>query len=185
MAWLFIVGWRHGLLKKYKLSFILSGFVHAIPVVLLVLGQNGKILAPSTSVSIDVRFEVMPCFAPCNPAHKRSEEDRTTAVQPQPIMSQVTEHHKTEVDGCAEFSVDEFIKGNPKPVYPEEARIIGIEGDVLVEVIFEDGYLISCKVIESPHDLLSNAARQQISQWVFPKTKQRMTLKIPVEFQLI
>jgi protein TonB len=173
------------LLKGYKLSLILSGFVHATPVVLLALGQNAKILAPSASISFDVRLEVMPCVTPCNPAHKKSEKNRTMAVHSQPVVSQVTEHHKTEVDGCAEFSVAEFIKGNPKPMYPEEARIIGIEGDVLVEVVFENGDLISCRIIESPHDLLSNAAKQQIAQWTFPKTKRRIMLKIPIEFQLI
>ncbi|MBX3457483.1 MAG: TonB family protein [Candidatus Paracaedibacteraceae bacterium] len=171
--------------KGYKLSFMFASIIHVAPFVLLVWGQNGKILAPSASISFDVRLEVMPCVTPCNPAHKKSEKDRTLAVHSQPVVSQVTEHHKTEVDGCAEFSVAEFIKGNPKPMYPEEARIIGIEGEVLVEVIFQDGDLISCRIIESPHDLLSNAAKQQIAQWAFPKTKQRMTLKIPVEFQLI
>jgi TonB family protein len=69
--------------------------------------------------------------------------------------------------GCDEITHPEVIqKVNPK--YPEEARKAMIMGIVIVEtVINEKGTVDDIEVVESPDELLSEAAVEAIRQWTF------------------
>ncbi len=68
---------------------------------------------------------------------------------------------------CDEITDPEVIeKVNPR--YPEEARKAKIMGNVIVEtVINENGMVDDIKVVESPNELLSEAAVEAIRQWTF------------------
>jgi len=68
---------------------------------------------------------------------------------------------------CDEITHPEVIqKVNPR--YPEEARKAKIMGKVIVEtVINEEGTIAAIEVVESPDELLSEAAVEAVRQWTF------------------
>jgi len=68
---------------------------------------------------------------------------------------------------CDEITHPEVIqKVNPK--YPEEARKAKVMGEVIVEtVINEKGTIDAIEVVESPDELLSEAAVEAVRQWTF------------------
>jgi len=68
---------------------------------------------------------------------------------------------------CDEITDPEVIeKVNPK--YPEEARKAKIMGIVIIEtVINENGTVDDIQVVESPNELLSEAAVEAVRQWTF------------------
>jgi TonB family protein len=54
------------------------------------------------------------------------------------------------------------------PRYPELARKNGIQGAAVVEVkVFKDGSSQVLSIVESPDDLLSDAAREAVEKWKF------------------
>jgi protein TonB len=56
------------------------------------------------------------------------------------------------------------------PVYPEQARAAGIEGDVQVDAIIgEDGHVQRAEAIDG-HPLLATAAANAVRQWVYQPT---------------
>jgi TonB family protein len=57
-----------------------------------------------------------------------------------------------------------------EPVYPEQARAVGIEGDVQLEVtIGEDGHVLTVDPKDG-HPLLAAAAADAVKQWVYQTT---------------
>lgn len=78
-----------------------------------------------------------------------------------------------------------------KPVYPESARKIGIEGVVLLEVIISsDGNVTDVKIIENPGYGMGEAAREAILKSAFSpamsgETPVAAKVIIPVRFRLV
>lgn len=77
-----------------------------------------------------------------------------------------------------------------RPFYPVELRYSGITGTVKMEFVVTDkGRVVNVKVTESPHPLLSAAAKASVSQWRFlPGIKGgkfvNTRVAIPVTFNL-
>jgi protein TonB len=77
-----------------------------------------------------------------------------------------------------------------EPVYPAEARIAELEGDVQVRfVVGEDGTVRDVTVLKSTHSMFNQAARTAVMQYKY-KPRQRngvpepVTLEITVSFKL-
>ncbi len=63
-------------------------------------------------------------------------------------------------------------KVNPK--YPEEARKEKIQGEVVAESIIDHtGKVVDTKVLESPHELLSQATIDALQQWTFEPSRNK------------
>ncbi len=78
-----------------------------------------------------------------------------------------------------------------KPEYPEEARRLGIEGLVLLEVaISSEGKVLEVKILEEPGSGLGEAARSAILKSEFEPamsggTPVAVRVRIPVRFRLV
>jgi len=80
---------------------------------------------------------------------------------------------------------------NPKPLYPQEARKRGYEGEVLLRVeVLSNGWVGEIEVKRSSgHDILDRSAIQAVKQWKFVPAQKGETpvsvwVIIPVIFQL-
>jgi protein TonB len=78
-----------------------------------------------------------------------------------------------------------------KPVYPEEARLAGIEGIVVLKVmILFDGTVGDVEVLESSgRDDFDQAAKECVKQWRFKPAMQSgirvtMAVRIPITFDI-
>ena len=79
-----------------------------------------------------------------------------------------------------------------KPVYPEEARVAGIEGKVIIKVaILFDGTIGNIEVLQSSgRDDFDQAAKECVKQWKFKPAMQSgirvtMAVQIPITFDII
>jgi len=80
----------------------------------------------------------------------------------------------------------------PPPVYPEEARVAGIEGKVILKVtILFDGTIGDIEILQSSgRDDFDQAAKECLKQWKFKPAMQsgiRVTtaVQIPITFEII
>jgi TonB family protein len=80
---------------------------------------------------------------------------------------------------------------NPKPIYPQEAREKGCEGEVILRVeVLSNGRVGQIEVRKSSgHELLDRSALTTVKQWRFiPATKGDMAIplwvNVPIKFQL-
>ncbi|MEW6374761.1 MAG: energy transducer TonB [Thermodesulfobacteriota bacterium] len=80
---------------------------------------------------------------------------------------------------------------NPKPLYPQEARKKGYEGEVLLRVeVLANGRVGQVEVKKSSgHELLDNSALTTVKQWRFIPAKRGespvpLWVNIPIKFQL-
>jgi TonB family protein len=97
------------------------------------------------------------------------------------------------VDYAPLFTVTKMpsFKVQIKPEYPEEARRLGIEGVVMIEVaISAEGKVIDVKILEEPGFGLGEAARSAIMQSEFEPamsgdTPVAVRVRIPVRFRLV
>jgi TonB family protein len=161
--------------RSYLLGTLLSGTVHAVPLIILSLTGEQDLL-PIQVVPISLEFVAPP-----------EETPKATETKPQTTKSKSeTQLPKTtETEPLSLMTAQDVISHNPKPLYPEEARLLGIQGIVTVELIIERGVLISARIENSPHDLLSHAALTQLKKWSFPKTCRKTTILVPIDFELI
>jgi TonB family protein len=106
------------------------------------------------------------------------------------IFLVVEASHPDEVK-CRMAGKDGITKPRPidtvNPTYPKQARKDGLSGNVIVEATVDvDGTVVSVKAVESPGDLLSEAAMEAVRQWTFEPgldadgnpVKTRMTMVI-------
>lgn len=83
----------------------------------------------------------------------------------------------------------QVVKAIP-PMYPVDARLMRIEGTVLVELVVDRrGRVASTKVLGEPNQLLADAAVRAVSQWEFrPHTVHGSPVNVvfcqPVAFKL-
>ena len=71
--------------------------------------------------------------------------------------------------------------------YPRRARKRGVVGEVVVKFnILQDGSVNAVKVISSNSEILSKAATKTIKNLSgeFPKPNQKLTIQIPIEYNL-
>jgi TonB family protein len=80
---------------------------------------------------------------------------------------------------------------NPKPLYPQEARKKGYEGEVVLRVeVLSNGRVGQVEVKKSSgHELLDRSALTTVKQWRFIPAKKRenaisLWVNIPIKFQL-
>jgi len=75
---------------------------------------------------------------------------------------------------------------NRKPFYPEEARLLGIEGTVMVKLtINPDGTIQEARPLEPrTHPLLEQAALSQIKGWKFSASSSSYSITVPIKFEL-
>ena len=81
---------------------------------------------------------------------------------------------------------------NPKPVYPQEAREKGYQGEVLLRVeVLPNGRVGQVEVRRSSgHEVLDQSALATVKQWSFiPAKKGEVAIpfwvNIPIKFQLL
>jgi TonB family protein len=78
----------------------------------------------------------------------------------------------------------------PAIPYPERARELNVQGELLLElVIGRDGRVESVEVLKSPHPSISAAARKAVQQWRFRPAKNkgipvRVRARKEIEFRL-
>ncbi len=75
---------------------------------------------------------------------------------------------------------------NRKPDYPEEARLLGIEGTVTLEITLSpQGKVISLKSLEpKAHPILEKAAQDQVQTWQFSASDQSSVHVLLIKFEL-
>ena len=74
---------------------------------------------------------------------------------------------KRAVKAVGEIKPPKLIK-KVEPVYPEEARKLGVEGVVILEAItYENGDVVRLKVLRSKDPLLSQAAIDAVNRWKY------------------
>lgn len=79
---------------------------------------------------------------------------------------------------------------NPKPIYPQEARRKGYEGEVILRVeVLPNGRVTDRGKNSSGHELLDRSALATVKQWKFVPAKKGekiipLWVNIPVKFQL-
>jgi len=144
------VAWLKKEKPMSKSRIVMSVLVLAVTVA--VAGLVGASVFPAASETA-MRIAPAAVTNDSKPEEKESEEDNLKTV--------------SEDSECDEISHPEVIeKVNPR--YPEEARKAKIMGHVIVEtVINEKGTVDDIKVVQSPDELLSEAAVEAIRQWTF------------------
>jgi protein TonB len=93
-------------------------------------------------------------------------------------------------DGEILFAQPKYAK-NPKPHYPQEARLKGYEGEVILKVeVLADGRVGQIEVKNSSgFEVLDRSALATVKQWKFVPAKQGeknipLWVNIPIKFQL-
>jgi protein TonB len=121
------------------------------------------------------------------------EEVEATTIAPTEFTEITKKPDITEVPVVPFWKVEvkpkpEYI---PKPIYPEPARIAGIEGNVVIEALVDvDGKIIDAKVLKSSGNVaLDEAALTAARQARFTPAKQRdmpvrVWVSIPFRFTL-
>jgi TonB family protein len=144
------VAWLNKEKPMSKSRIVMSVLVLAVSVA--VAGLVGASVFPAAS---ETAMRIAPPAVPdeSKPEEKDAEENKLKTV--------------SKDSECDEITHPEVIqKVNPK--YPEEARKAKIMGYVIVEtVINEKGTVDDIKVVESPDELLSEAAVEAVRQWTF------------------
>ena len=112
--------------------------------------------------------------------------DRTTAADKTEAMGDAV--GTTE---AAEIRAVPLYRQNPSPAYPRRARLGGVEGRVLIDVLVgEDGAVRELKIgTSSGHRILDRAALKAVRTWRFTPgrrgpTPVAMWVKVPVRFKL-
>jgi periplasmic protein TonB len=157
-----------------------------------------------------VSSEVLPPILPDSPqrqdvkSHPKSptKEKKVKAAEPvkKPIVSQLAEKPEGQStdsfispqpdrppEPCGEEAGSPFnAPANRKPHYPEEARLLGIEGTVMLEITLSpQGHVVSVRALgPRAHPLLEDSALKQIKSWRFPPSLTKRSLKVPVKFEL-
>ncbi|MBX3486984.1 MAG: energy transducer TonB [Candidatus Paracaedibacteraceae bacterium] len=168
--------------RFYGVGVLFSGIIHALPLVLFALIPDKNVLDSVSSIPIRVEFVETVTKDP----HSLGDDKKTARKELNPVdqpQSQTCQESGSLAQ--SELTAQDVLSANPKPAYPEEARLLGIQGVVLVELTIDGGRLISARVRQSPHDLLSDAALSQLKRWIFPPHCRRTTLIIPIDFELL
>jgi TonB family protein len=107
-----------------------------------------------------------------------------------PGPSSVAMKHPSLSDGEVLFVQPKYVE-NPKPIYPQEARKKGYEGEVILRVeVLQNGRVGQIDVKKSSgYELLDRSALATVKKWRFvPAQKGEKTIplwvNIPVKFQL-
>ncbi len=168
--------------RFYGVGVLFSGIIHGLLLVLFALIPDKNVLDSVSSIPIMVEFVETVANAPHSLGGDKKTLGRELKSVDQP-QSQTCQESDSLTQ--PELTAQEVLSANPKPAYPEEARLLGIQGIVIVELTIDDGRLISARVQHSPHDLLSDAALSQLKRWIFPSHCRRTTLIIPIDFELL
>ena len=143
--------------------------------------------------SIDLSFEDTAPVAQAPPAPPAPPvvDARVPAPPPPPVLPD--EHDDSAVVDFAEVQ-PELIGGlgglQSRIEYPEMARRVGIEGQVVVQfVVDERGNVVDPVVLRSPNELLSEAALKAVRESRFTPGQQRgrpvkVRFAVPVTFRL-
>jgi protein TonB len=115
-----------------------------------------------------------------NPVPHQSSSETAPMVMKNPSLSE------NEI-----ISVQPRYSKNPKPLYPQEARKKGYEGEVLLKVeVLSDGRVGEVEVRRSSgHDILDRSAMAAVKRWKFLPAKKGETavpvwVNIPVIFEI-
>jgi len=140
---------------KKEMSMSKSRIVMSVLVLTASVAVAGLVGASVFPVASETAMRIAPPAVPddSKPEEKDAEGDKLKTV--------------SKDSECDEITRPEVIeKVNPR--YPEEARKAKIMGEVIVEtVINEKGTVDDIQVVESPDELLSEAAVEAIRQWTF------------------
>lgn len=175
--------------RYYGIGLALSGIVHALPAVIMGWGEtSNQKLINFTPITVEfINSEPNNSYTPVPQVIAPPPPTKKTFIKPDNIAHTPDSPHcyHTSNETSQPLTNQDILASNPKPLYPEEARLLGICGRVIVDIEIERGKLISCLVRESPHDLLAEATLLQVRQWIFPKNCARTHLTIPIDFELI
>lgn len=163
-----------------------SGLAHVVPLILI--GLSTSFFEPLPPEPAAVTVEWLQQTALHTPIQKAS---------PQKIEKELSSSNNTLLASIPQPSSPPPCEDNPvpqslstvinhKPIYPENARIMGIEGTVLVSVeISTAGTVLSTKILEpKTHKILEKSAVSQLKKWRFDKQITSYTITIPIKFEL-
>lgn len=170
---------------------------------------------PDSSIITDAKVEVIEAKEPEDPVFSKTELAPFTAIDLQPNPSFQKEDPEIVVASTQTFlpnpsaqresnplakipSLSEEVlmvqpkyAENPRPVYPQEARRKGYEGEVILRVeILTDGRVGGIEVKHSSgYEILDQSALKAVKQWRFiPARKGEKAISqwvnIPIKFQL-
>lgn len=184
-------------------SIIASGMVHALPAAIFIFydpegtPQAGGGQAPLAAV------EVLWAEAPAIPSQITVQQEKID-----PAVNSVANIKKSSVSRSLNHaskldsrSIPAHSGGssnpernnqalptfcNQKPEYPEEARLLGIEGTVTLEITLSpQGKVIGLKSLEpKAHPILEKAAQDQVQTWQFPASDHSAVHVLPIKFEL-
>jgi protein TonB len=174
----------------YTSSILISGIVHAIPFTLLTINHKPAPSVSTTPLFIEVEWQQPPApsshsfksstistlkgseIPPSGPPPKRQGEPQLSPSSSPPFTPREEAENLT-------FT-------NHKPLYPEEARLLGIEGTVIVRLTLctagkvQEAYALSPKA----HPLLEQAALEQAKGWRFRISPSIHSITVPIKFEL-
>ncbi|MBW8308703.1 MAG: TonB family protein [Candidatus Paracaedibacteraceae bacterium] len=180
------------LIGGYTSSILISGIVHAIPLTFMIVNYDRLACPSPVSLTIEVNWQQSaPPFLP-------PQSFKTTKVAPPTDTdSRVSTHtsprpaekQKSFLSSIPrpEIKEDENLTfTNRKPNYPEEARLLGIEGTVMVKLaINPEGTIHEAQALNpKAHPILEQSALAQIKGWRFTSSSSRHSITIPIKFEL-
>lgn len=172
-----------------------SALLHALPLALahLTLSQKPDLTVAQTLIEVHWQTpkasEALPSNIPKAEPISLKKQEAIPKHNTTPKIKLVKSHsadsgQQQDYTGYDIHQPPEF--ANRKPDYPEEARLLGIEGTVLLKVIISPlGTVRNVQVLEpKSHHLLEKAALAQIKSWRFPKSPLGQSIILPIKFEL-
>lgn len=165
-----------------------SGIVHAIPVTLLTLKKEKLPHKLSEVITIEVISSSPVSNAPTaspEATKNTSSKDKTIESSRQTVTPSEELKTSPSIEKPEALHL-ETSTSYRKPDYPEEARLLEIEGTVIiVATIASSGKIKTAHAQEpKPHPILEESALEQIKSWSFPPSASERTITIPIKFEL-
>lgn len=163
-----------------------SGLAHAVPLTLIGLSTSFSEHLPPEPMAVTVEW--LPETALHTPMKKASLQKIEKGLPSSNATPPTSMPQPRDPPSCEDNPVPQSLSTaiNHKPIYPENARIMGIEGTVLVNVeISTAGTVLSTKILEpKTHKILEKSAVSQLRKWRFDKQITPYTITIPIKFEL-
>lgn len=175
-------------------SIAASALVHALPLALayLTLSKNPDLTTAQTFITVHWQPPTTskalsnntPRTEPLPPKKQETAPKHKMTPKSKLVKSFTTEWDQQQVYTGYDTLSPEF--ANHKPDYPEEARLLEIEGTVLLKLIISPhGSVRNIQVLDpKSHHLLEKAALTQIKSWRFPESGQERSIILPIKFEL-
>ncbi|AIK96195.1 energy transducer TonB [Candidatus Odyssella acanthamoebae] len=176
----------------YTSSILISGIVHAIPFTLMTISDDHPSSISATPLTIEVDWQQSSALQlPLQPP-KRSAVANSKESESPPSNNPPKRQTDIQLSSSSSTPFTPVEKGenltftNHKPLYPEEARLLGIEGTVMLKfTLCPDGKIQDVQALDPrAHPILEQAALEQVKGWRFHASPSNHSITVPIKFEL-